>query len=105
MSEPSQKRTDTERKRAIRALADELAPQRDEWIARNAYYYEEDIKYSQFLVRPGLRVLDLGCGTGDLLASLRPSRGVGVDFSAAMVAQAAAKYPQHEVVVGDIEDP
>jgi len=29
-----------------------------------------------------MKVLELGCGLGDLLAAVRPSRGVGVDFSA-----------------------
>ena len=29
----------------------------------------------------GARVLELGCGTGELLADLKPSFGVGVDFS------------------------
>ena len=39
----------------------------------------------RFLVPPGQRVLELGCGSGDLLAALRPACGVGVDFSAEMV--------------------
>ncbi len=95
----------SERKRSIRDLADRLAPDRDEWIERNAYYYEEDFKYSQFLVRPGQRVLDLGCSTGQLLASLRPSHGVGVDFSAVMIEVARKGHPDLEFHVGDIEDP
>ena len=44
----------------------------------NAAYRADDFKFSQFLIPPGKRVLELGCGRGDLLASLRPSHGVGV---------------------------
>lgn len=47
-----------------------------------------------FLIPPGSRVLELGCGEGDLLAALKPSFGVGVDFSPAMLERARAAYPE-----------
>lgn len=93
----------SDRKRRIRELAEELAPDRADWIARNRYYYEEDCRYHQFLISSGQRVLDLGCGIGDLLASLKPAKGVGVDFSPAMIEIAAARHPELEFVVGDVE--
>jgi SAM-dependent methyltransferase len=40
----------------------------------------------------GERVLELGCGAGDLLAALRPARGLGVDFSTAMIEKARARH-------------
>lgn len=40
----------------------------------------------------GERVLEVGCGAGDLLAALAPSRGVGVDFSPAMIERARARH-------------
>ena len=46
--------------------------------------------------RPGERVLDLGCGTGELAAALAVS-GVevhGIDADAAMIRQARANHPQ-----------
>jgi SAM-dependent methyltransferase len=51
----------------------------------------EDVYRS--LVAPGLRVLEVGCGRGDLLAALRPGRGVGIDFSGEMVRRASARHP------------
>jgi SAM-dependent methyltransferase len=93
------------RKRAIRELADRLAPEREEWIERNRFYHEEDERYLRFLVGSRQRVLDLGCGTGRLLSALEPSRGVGVDFSSAMIDEARARHPQLEFHVGDVEDP
>lgn len=92
------------RKLAIRALADRLAPERDRWIRRNAYFYAEDRRYMRFLVPTGGRVLELGCGTGELLAALAPVRGVGIDLSPSMVAAARRKHPQFEFHVGDVED-
>src|SRR6202022_3303381 len=70
----------------------------------NRYYYEEDYRYTKFLIPKGQRVLDLGCGTGRLLAALEPSVGVGVDFSPAMIEEARRRYPHLEFHLGDIED-
>ncbi len=95
----------SDRKRAIRDLADRLAPEQANWKARNPYFHDEDKRYMRFLVPEGLRVLELGCATGDLLAALRPSRGVGLDLSERMVALARASHPGLEFVVGDAEDP
>ncbi len=93
------------RKQRIRALSERLAPERAAWIERNSFYYDEDYRFTRFLVQPGQRVLDLGCGNGDLLHRLAPSRGVGVDFSAGAIAVASQRYPELEFVLGDVEDP
>jgi len=58
----------------------------------------------QFLVPPGLRVLELGCGEGRLLASLRPSAGTGVDFSPAMIASAREQHPGLRFILSDAHD-
>lgn len=93
------------RKLAIRDLADRLAPERHRWIERNKYYYAEDVRYMRFLIPEGAEILDLGCGIGDLLAALKPSRGVGVDFSSCMIEQARRRHPHLEFQTGDVEDP
>jgi SAM-dependent methyltransferase len=49
--------------------------------------------YFSFLVPPGMRVLELGCGLGDLLAAVKPRLGVGVDFSQSMIQQAQRRHP------------
>jgi len=54
------------------------------------------------LVVPGLQVLELGCGQGDLLASLNPSFGVGVDFSTGMVRQARQAHPGLHFIAADV---
>lgn len=40
------------------------------------------------LIPPSARVLEVGCGRGDLLRRLQPSQGLGVDLSPRMLAQA-----------------
>jgi SAM-dependent methyltransferase len=95
----------TDRKRAFRDNADRVAGRREEWVRKNAAYYADDWRYMAFLVRPGSRLLDLGCGTGALLASLAPSHGVGVDFSAHMIEQGRRNHPHLRFIEGDAEDP
>ncbi|MDH4187145.1 MAG: bifunctional class I SAM-dependent methyltransferase/glycosyltransferase family 2 protein [Nitrospira sp.] len=85
-------------------MADCQAQERDSWIDKNAFYYEDDYRYMRFLVPEGLRVLELGCGTGQLLAALKPSEGVGIDISGEMVAWARKRHPQFAFIVGDVED-
>ena len=92
------------RKDQIRAFFDGVAEERDSWIARNRFYYEEDWRYMRFLIPEGLRILEVGCGTGALLAALKPSSGVGIDLSPKMVEIASQSYPRFEFHVGDIED-
>jgi ubiquinone/menaquinone biosynthesis C-methylase UbiE len=93
----------SERKNRIRQLSDQLAQERDKWIARSGFYYREDHRYLRFLIPEGSRVLDLGCGTGKLLAELKPARGVGIDLSRGMIEVARSKHPELEFYVGDVE--
>ncbi|WP_394831030.1 methyltransferase domain-containing protein [Pendulispora rubella] len=54
--------------------------------------------------KPGERVLDVGCGTGDHVALLS-ARGVaalGVDASPEMIERARAKYPEADLRVADV---
>ena len=56
------------------------------------------------MIPSGLSVLELGCGHGDLLASVNPSMGIGVDFSKKMIQHAAKKHPGLFFVQGDVHD-
>jgi len=91
------------RKQEIRRLADAHAGERRLWLQRAAFFHHEDLLYLKFLIGEGLRILELGCGTGDLLAALKPSFGVGVDFSQGMIDQARKAHPDLTFLMGDIE--
>lgn len=57
-----------------------------------------------FFVPPEARVLEIGCGQGDLLAMLHPKRGVGIDFSNEMIERARERHPNLHFVNADAHD-
>jgi SAM-dependent methyltransferase len=52
--------------------------------------------YYNLLIPVGASVLEIGCGSGELLARLRAGRKVGLDLSAAQIAAARARLPDAE---------
>jgi SAM-dependent methyltransferase len=95
----------SERKRELLKHFEATVDDQEQWRKLNSVYYGTDRDFMRFLIPPGKRVLELGCGRGDLLAALEPAYGVGIDFSPAAIARAQAKYPPLQFHVGDVESP
>src|SRR6202022_567960 len=95
----------SQRKRDLLDHFEKNGDELDRWREFNAAYHADDRKFMQFLIPPGKRVLELGCGRGDLLAALEPSYGVGVDFDAKTIAKANELHPELHFVLGDAGDP
>ncbi len=72
---------------------DSIGSKLDWWAQRNRYYYQDLDRLHQFLIPAGSKVLEIGCGTGDLLANIKPSLGVGIDISPAVIDLARSKHP------------
>jgi len=98
-------KTSSPRKAEILADSERNAATREKFWQRAEFFHKEDLRYLRFLVPEGLRVLELGCGIGHMLAGLKPSCGLGVDFSPAMIAEAQRLHPDLQFQVGDVEDP
>jgi SAM-dependent methyltransferase len=92
-----------ERKRQRAEEYDHFAPQRDRWRQRSRGYYDAIERLARFVVPEGASVLEIGTGTGDLLAALRPADGVGIDLSPRMVEIARRKHPHLKLEVADAE--
>jgi SAM-dependent methyltransferase len=78
----------------LAAFFDRFAPEEARWRRRNRTYHRLIEQIFRFQVPPGQRVLEIGCGGGELLAALRPSSGVGVDVSPGMVELARSRHPE-----------
>ena len=82
---------DDRRARSERLL-DDAASRRQTWIDRNRCFYDQVMRLLRFVIPPGQRVLMLRSDTGDLLAGLVPSLGVGVEVSARVLDVAKARH-------------
>ncbi|HLG97635.1 MAG TPA: glycosyltransferase [Bryobacteraceae bacterium] len=80
---------------------DDFASNFGRWETARSYYQQRLAELYSFVIPPGMRVLELGSGGGDLLARLRPSRGVGVDLSAGMNHLARERHPELEFIKAD----
>ena len=104
-------------RRNLKVMASSCShPLADSWLGRSSFYeqrvafrpresdrfYQHLLRqYYRFLVGPGATVLEMGCGLGDLLDTVRPLRGVGVDFSPKTIALARQRHPGLEFYVGE----
>ncbi|MBT0666559.1 glycosyltransferase [Geobacter pelophilus] len=70
---------------------------RSEYHRRLTELYREIIPADQ-------AVLEIGCAKGELLASLSPARGVGVDFSEGMLRHARQLHPSLEFYLKDAQN-
>lgn len=86
---------------ARRAYWEDYARSASRWNRFRSYYRRRLAEIYALSVPPGMRILELGCGTGDLLAHLRPSFGHGVDLSPRLVETARAAHPQLHFEMGD----
>lgn len=82
---------------------DRLADSRGRWMEKNKYYHRSLADLLSFLILPGKRILEIGCGTGDLLAGLKAKESMGVDISPKMVEIAAKNHPETKFYVMDAE--
>ena len=60
---------------------------------RRSYYWNSITDYVGYYIHPDNSVLEIGCGTGELIASVNGSHKVGIDFCESLIAQAREAHP------------
>jgi len=88
----------------VSAHFDAIAAEYDRWKEKNAYYYQSIISFLKKNIPAGSSVLEIGCATGDILNSVAPERGVGLDVSAKMIEIARKKYPAYRFEAVPVEN-
>ena len=83
---------------------DEVARSVDRFRGFGGAYHRRLAQVYRNVVPPGRRVIEIGCGEGDLVAALQPSFGVGVDFSGEMIRRATARHPGLHFIQADAHD-
>jgi SAM-dependent methyltransferase len=82
---------------------EQITLERKRWKRKNRYYHDDLFKLISFVVPPDSSVIEVGCGIGDLLARLKPARGLGIDSNPLLVEVAKKDFPGLEFSVDDIE--
>ena len=83
---------------------EKLAPNRKKPRGVNAYYWNEITNYCDYFSHENISVLEVGCGTGELLSSIRAKHKVGIDFSPTIITIAKEKFPSINFHVMEAED-
>jgi ubiquinone/menaquinone biosynthesis C-methylase UbiE len=78
--------------RAVEAHFDSIAKWYDAYGRLSAAYRRAKRAWYAARVPAGRAVVEIGCGTGDILASVEPGLGVGVDRSRKMLRRARQKH-------------
>lgn len=71
---------------------DKVAKGYDFGKKKYSFYYDNLKKLLGSLIPSNSKVCEIGCGTGDLLSSLKPKFGYGMDVSGEMVKKAINKH-------------
>ncbi len=91
-------------KESIRQFFSSTAGSRRKWMKRNRFYHASLEKYFSFIIPPGCRVLEVGCGLGHLLNAVKPGYGVGIDFSGEIIEMAQELFPELHFIMADAEE-
>ena len=80
---------------------DKMAERYEKSGVHYKYYRQQLARLFQFLVPKDASILEIGSGTGDLLAALTPTNGIGIDISPEMVEFARKRHPSLTFKVAD----
>jgi SAM-dependent methyltransferase len=79
-----------------------------EWMGSHKglgrYYHRRLTSVYCLNIVPNTRVLEIGCSQGNLLSSMNPSYGVGIDISEKMIEQARSLHPDLHFLLMDAHE-
>ncbi|NMD00689.1 MAG: class I SAM-dependent methyltransferase [Bacteroidales bacterium] len=71
---------------------DSVSTDYDYYKKKNSFYYDNLKLLLKSLISENKNIFEFGCGTGDLLSSLNPKKGLGYDISGGMIKLAKTKH-------------
>ena len=91
------------RKKNIKNFFNAPKMNRQKWLKKGKTFHAEDARFLKEIIPEKSNILELGCGNGHLLSSLKPNYGLGIDFSRKLIKEAKEKYSQLNFIEADIE--
>jgi len=81
-----------------------IAPHRIKQRRAKSYYWNDITKHCNYFMHPEYSLLEIGCGTGELLAQINAKDKLGIDFSEKMIEQASKQFPDINFAVMSAEE-
>ncbi len=92
------------KKQALKDYFNKTAATRIKYRKSKSYYWDSITKYCNFFVDDVASVLEVGCGTGELLAKIKGAEKTGIDFSEKMIEGAKKQFPEIEFICTPAEE-
>lgn len=92
------------KKEQLKAYFNRTAETRIKYRKSKSYYWDSITDYCNFFVEKNSKLLEVGCGTGELLARIDGREKTGIDFSETMIGNARQQFPEIEFVCMPAED-
>jgi len=83
---------------------EEIAPKQKEYRKKHKYYWDSITHYVDYFSHEDISVLEIGCGTGELIGTIKGKKKVGIDFSKGMIDQARQSFPNIEFHIMEAEN-
>lgn len=83
----------------IKTYFETIAPLRKKQRKSKSYYWNDITKYCDFFIHDDYSVLEIGCGTGELIAGIKGKRKTGIDFSEKMITEGKKQFPSLDLRV------
>lgn len=90
--------------KSLKEYFNKTAETRIKYRKRKSYYWNSITEYCNFFIDDTASVLEIGCGTGELIANINGREKVGVDFSEKMIEEAKKQFPNVEFVCSQAEE-
>ena len=91
-------------KQHLKDYFNKVAASRVQYRKSKSYYWDSITDYVNFFVHPESSVLEVGCGTGELLGKINVKEKTGIDFSQKMIDEASKQFPGIEFICCPAED-
>jgi len=82
--------------------AKQAETKQDKFLELNRAYYDDLRRIHQLLSPKEAKILQIGCGNGDLLASLAPGQGLGIDSNQDQISSARSRHQHIDFIHCDL---
>lgn len=93
-----------EKYQQLKSFFNNAAKTRRIYRKSKSYYWDSITDYCNFFIDNTCTILEIGCGTGELIAKINGREKTGIDFSEKMIEEAKNQFPSIEFICTSAEE-